>query len=181
MKGGAREMPPPGTRARGQPAGPQRPPAEPAAAEQSGPGCAEGASQQALRHAVTATCWLDPGDSGQPGPVSVRFTGRRTGVSGRPRQGDRFERVETIDRVVPCGGPVSVTAKVPDVTPGEWIIWARPAGGPATGGLTLLPGPPPGRRLGLRRVPGGQGEPGARGDTRTQHPHPPRAVAHRAR
>src|SRR5258707_15296673 len=136
MKGRAREMPPPRTRARRQPAGPQRPPAEPAAAEQSGPGCAEGASQQVLRHAVTATCWLDPGDSGQPGPVSVRFTGRRTGVSGRPRQGDRFERVETIDRGLPGSGPGSVTVKGPDVTPRQRIILARPAGRPTPGGQT---------------------------------------------
>jgi phosphatidylglycerol:prolipoprotein diacylglycerol transferase len=116
---------------------------------------------------VTATCWLDPGDSGQPRPVSVKFTGRRAGVSGRQRQGDRFERVETIDRVVPGSGPVSVTAKVPDVTPGEWIIWARPAGEPGQGSQALLPTPPPARRLGLRRFLWAKGNPVPAGNSGT--------------
>jgi phosphatidylglycerol---prolipoprotein diacylglyceryl transferase len=101
---------------------------------------------------VTATCWLDPGDAGEPYPVSVRFTGRRAGTTGRPRQDDRFDQVETIGSAVPGGGPVSVTAKVDDLTPGEWIVWAK--AGTATAahnGLTVhqLPAPqsrPPGMR-----------------------------------
>jgi phosphatidylglycerol---prolipoprotein diacylglyceryl transferase len=107
---------------------------------------------------VTATCWLDPGDGGRHQPASVRFSGRRTGVSGRPRQEDSFERVETIGGLVPGSGPVSVTTKVPDVTPGEWIVWARPAGGPGQGRPTMLPLPPVGR-LGLRRFLWAKGNP----------------------
>src|SRR5258708_1158788 len=84
-------MPQPKTRQRRQPAGPRRPAAEQRAPELSGPGCAEGAGQHVLQHAVTATCWLDPGHSGQLHPVSVKFTGRRTGISGRARPGDRVE------------------------------------------------------------------------------------------
>ncbi len=160
-------MPAPKTRARRQPAGPQRPQAEQPAVEQSGPGCAEGAGQQVLRHAVTATCWLDPGDGGQPYPASVSFTGRRTRVSGRPRQGDRFDRVETVDYVVPGSGPISVTTKVPDVTPGEWIVWARPAGGPGRGRRTILPSPPSARRPGLRRFLWPKGNPVPAGNSGT--------------
>jgi phosphatidylglycerol:prolipoprotein diacylglycerol transferase len=152
-------MPPPKTRAQRQPSG-QRPQAEQPAADQSGPGCAEGTGQQVLRHAVTATCWLDPGGDGQPYPVSVSFSGRRSGVSGRPRQGDRFERVETIDGLVPGGGPVSVTAKVSDVTPGEWIVWARPAGRTGQGRRAeTLPSPPAAGRLGLKRFLWAKGNP----------------------
>jgi phosphatidylglycerol:prolipoprotein diacylglycerol transferase len=171
-------MPPPKTSAQGQPARPQRPGAEqPArpqrpgaeqpAAEQSGPGCAEGAGQQVLQHAVTATCWLDPGDGAQHEPASVRFSGRRTGISGRPQQGDRFERVETIHGLVPGGGPVSLTAKVSDVTPGEWIIWARPAGGPGQGRRTMLP-PPAARRLSLKRFLWPKGNPVPSGSSGTR-------------
>jgi phosphatidylglycerol---prolipoprotein diacylglyceryl transferase len=152
-------MPAPKTRAQRQPAEPQRSRAEQPAAEQPGPGCAEGAGQQVLRHAVTATCWLDPGDEGQHHRASVRFAGRKTGVSGRPGHGDRFERVETVDHVVPGGGPVSVTMKVSDVTSGEWIVWARPAGGPGQGRRAMLPSPPPARRLGLRRFLWAKGNP----------------------
>ena len=161
-------MPPPKTRAQRQPTRPQRPTAEQPAAEQSGPGCAEGAEQQVLRHAVTATCWLDPGDGGQDQPASVRFSGRRTGISGKPRQGDRFDRVETIHGLVPGGGPVSLTAKVSDVTPGEWIIWARPAGGPGQGRRTMLPSPPPARRLSLRRFLWPKGNPVPSGSSGTR-------------
>src|SRR5258708_38161476 len=163
-------MPQPKTRQRRQPAGPRRPAAEQRAPELSGPGCAEGAGQHVLQHAVTATCWLDPGHSGQLHPVSVKFTGRRTGISGRARPGDRFEQVETIDRVVPGSGPVSVTAKVADVTPGQWIIWARPVGGPTQGGQVPLPPPPPAGRLGVRRLLSAQGKPvpgGKTGPSRT--------------
>ena len=151
---------PPKTRARRQPAGPRPRPSEQPAADQSGPGCAEGAGQQVLLHTVTATCWLDPGSDGQPYPVSVSFSGRRAGVSGRPRQGDRFDRVETVDPVVPGGGPVSVTAKVSDVTPGEWIVWARPIAGQDRGRrATPLPSPPAAGRPGLRRFLSGKGNP----------------------
>jgi len=116
---------------------------------------------------VTATCWLDPGDGGQPYPASVSFTGRRTRVSGRPRQGDRFDRVETVDYVVPGSGPISVTTKVPDVTPGEWIVWARPAGGPGRGRRTILPSPPSARRPGLRRFLWPKGNPVPAGNSGT--------------
>ena len=117
---------------------------------------------------MTATCWLGPGDDGQQYPASVRFSGRRTGVTGRPRPGDRFDRVETIDPVVPGSGPVSVTTKVPDVTPGEWIIWARPAAGTGQGRRpAALPSPPPTGRLGLRRFLWTKGNPVPAGSTGT--------------
>jgi phosphatidylglycerol:prolipoprotein diacylglycerol transferase len=112
---------------------------------------------------VTATCWLDPGEGGQPYPASVSFSGRRAHISGRLRQGDRFERVERIDPVVPGSGPVSVTTKVPDVTAGEWLVWARPGTRTA-----LLSSPPPFRPLGLRRFLWPKGNPVPAGNSGTR-------------
>jgi phosphatidylglycerol:prolipoprotein diacylglycerol transferase len=165
-------MPAPKAREQRRRAAPQRPKPEQPAAEQPGPGCAEGAGQQVLQHAVTATCWLDPGDGGQREPASVRFSGRRSGVSGRPRQGDSFERVETIDGLEPGSGPVSVTTKVTDITPGKWVVWARPGGRPGQGRPAMLP-VPPARRPGLRRFLWGKGnpvQPGSSGSHVTTRP-----------
>jgi phosphatidylglycerol:prolipoprotein diacylglycerol transferase len=101
--------------------------------------------------------------------VSVRFSGRRAGLSGRPRHGDRFDHVQTIDRVVPGSGPVSVTTKVSDVTPGEWIIWAAPAGrtgqGPRAG---TLASPPAAGQLGLKRFLWPKGNPVRPGSSGTR-------------
>ena len=91
-EGPGRHMSAPKTRARRQrPARPQQPePVQPApeqpAPDLSRPGCAESAAQQVAGHAVSATCWLQPGD-GQSYPASVSFSGRRAGITGRPREG----------------------------------------------------------------------------------------------
>ena len=118
---------------------------------------------------MTVTCWLDPGGDGQPYPVSVSFSGRRAGGRGRPRQGDRFDRVETIDPVVPGSGPVSVTAKVRDVTPGEWVVWARPDAGTVRGGPPVRPLPAPAAgRPGLMRLLWSKGNPVVPGNSGTR-------------
>lgn len=88
-------------------------------------GWADALVREGTRQAVTATCWLDPGDSGPAGPVTVRFSGRRTGVTGAAGRGDCFVHEETVDGVLPGSGPVSVTARVDDVNPGEWLVRAR--------------------------------------------------------
>jgi len=101
--------------------------------------------------------------------VSVRFSGRRAGASGQPQQGDRFDHTETIGDVVPGSGPVSVTAKVTDVTPGEWIVWARPETGTVRGGPPVRPLPPPtAGRPGLRRLLWSKGNPVPAGNTGTR-------------
>ncbi len=120
---------------------------------------------------MTATCWLHPDDGIQGRPVPVRFTGRRTGVSGKPRPGDRFDRVETVGDLVPGSGPVSVTVKVPDVAPGEWTVWARPAAGPGPGRpVKPLPSPPRAGRPGFGRVLWSKGNPVPAGNTGTRVP-----------
>ena len=62
-----------------------------------------------------------------PYPVTIKFTGRRAGVTGRPRPGDRFEQTETIPAVHPGSGPLAVTTRVRGVTAGEWQVRATPA------------------------------------------------------
>ena len=154
---------------KGRPAARQPPTPEGPAADHSGPGCAQGAGLQVLGPVVTATCWLEPGDGGQPYRAAVSFSGRRTGMSGKPRQGDRFERVETIGPVVAGSGPVSVTAKVSGLTPGEWIVWARPTFGQDQGQqVRALPAPPAAEPLSLRRFLWPKGNPVPAGNTGTR-------------
>ncbi len=118
---------------------------------------------------MTATCWLDPGNAGDPYPVSVRFSGRRAGAAGRPRPGDRFDQTETLGSVVPGSGPVSVTAKVRDVTPGEWVVWARPDAGTVRGGPPVRPLPAPAAgRPGLMRLLWSKGNPVVPGNSGTR-------------
>jgi phosphatidylglycerol:prolipoprotein diacylglycerol transferase len=103
-----------------------------AAAPEEAPGGWAAVQHEALRQGLTATCWLDPGGSGPAGSVTVRFTGRRAGITGAPGRGDRFEREETVQGVLPGSGPVSVTARITDVNPGEWQVRARVAGRPGS-------------------------------------------------
>lgn len=75
--------------------------------------------------ALVATYWLDPGDDGEPYDAIVRLIGRRVGVRGTPKAGDSFTRDETIEGVVPGTGPVSITASVYGLQPGEWAVDAQ--------------------------------------------------------
>ncbi len=75
----------------------------------------ESAAQQIL----AVTYWFDPAPHMGPYPVTVRFSGRRVDVKGRLSPGDRFVQDETIEEVVPGSGPISLTARVRDINPGE--------------------------------------------------------------
>ena len=101
----------------------------PSQTSDSGPAVAGQASQRGIEgyvarnapHVVPVTYWFDP----PAAEVTVRFSGRRIGVSGRPGPGDVFQHEERV-RGVPAGsGPVSVTAKVRGVNPGQWTVTAR--------------------------------------------------------
>ena len=75
------------------------------------------------------TYWLDPGEDGEDGErltATVRFTGQRTDVTGKPGPGDTFTQEETYQGIVPGSGPVAVTAEVRGVNPGTWSVTARP-------------------------------------------------------
>lgn len=81
--------------------------------------------ETATQEGVVATFWFDPGLLRKVDTVTVRFTGRRVGVTGKPQPTDRFVRDERIEGVVSGAGPVSVTARVHGITPGEWMVTAE--------------------------------------------------------
>lgn len=91
------------------------------------------------------TYWFDAA----PYPVSIRFTGRRKGVKGRPLPADAFDIVRTVDRVVPGSGRIALTARAPGIAAGEWEVTAAPVTERRHPG-----GPPPARRP---RLPKGSG------------------------
>ncbi len=71
------------------------------------------------------TQWFDSGQDGEPYSATVRFTGHRAGVRGRPGSRDSFVQDEVVDRVVPGSGPVSITTWVYGLEPGEWAVHAE--------------------------------------------------------
>lgn len=88
---------------------------------------------KALEQLLHVTCWLDPGADGEALTVTVRFTGQRTDVAGRPGPGDTFTQEETYHGIVPGSGPVAVTAEVRGGNPGTWSVTARPVSRAAVG------------------------------------------------
>ena len=85
---------------------------------------------KALEQLLTVTYWLDPGTSGEPFSTTIRFTGQRTDVTGRPGPGDTFTHEETVEGIVPGSGPVAITAEVRGVSRGTWAVTGRPVRGP---------------------------------------------------
>jgi phosphatidylglycerol:prolipoprotein diacylglycerol transferase len=81
---------------------------------------------KALEQLLHVTCWLDPGEDGERLTATVRFTGQRTDVTGKPGPGDTFAQEEAYHGIVPGSGPVAVTAEVRGVNPGTWSVTARP-------------------------------------------------------
>ena len=79
-----------------------------------------------LQEVLTPTFWLDPGEHGGPFRVTVWFSGRRAGVTGKPKPGDTFTREITAGPILPGSGPVAVSAEVRGISPGEWAVTARP-------------------------------------------------------
>jgi phosphatidylglycerol---prolipoprotein diacylglyceryl transferase len=106
---------------------------------------------RAAEKLLTVSCWLDPGEHGAPFSATIRFSGRREGVTGKAQPGDTFAQEETVDGIVPGSGPVAITAVVRDVSPGEWTVTARPVARPA--GNPFRAYPPPGEDTAARRVP----------------------------
>lgn len=74
---------------------------------------------------VAVTYWFDPLPTPPVQSFTVRVTGRRVDVVGRPAPGDAFTHDEPCTGVVAGSGPVAVTVKVRDVNPGEWTVDGR--------------------------------------------------------
>ena len=81
-----------------------------------------GADPQALG----LTFWFEAPDSGDPAPITIRFIGKRIGAGPKPGPKDRFDVVETIERVVPGSGPIALTIRVRRIAPGRWQVTAAP-------------------------------------------------------
>ena len=80
--------------------------------------------------ALVATAWFDSGEEGGPYSATIRFTGRRTPTGGDSTARRTFAKDETIDTIVPGTGPVSITAWVYGLEPGEWTVNAELLGTP---------------------------------------------------
>jgi phosphatidylglycerol---prolipoprotein diacylglyceryl transferase len=83
---------------------------------------------KALEELLTVSYWLDPGEAGDPFSATIRFSGQRAGVTGKPQPGDAFSQDETVDGIIPGSGPVAISAEVRGVKHGEWAVTARPVG-----------------------------------------------------
>ena len=96
-----------------------------------------------LPQGLSLTYWFDPALTGQPYPVSARFTGRRVAgpeAPGAPGAPDTFEHVQTLERVLPGSGPVALTARVSHLAPGQWRVTANPiASQPPSGAASQEP------------------------------------------
>jgi phosphatidylglycerol:prolipoprotein diacylglycerol transferase len=129
--------------ARDKPAG-----AEPGTPAAQAPDGLPGWAAKAVEELLTVTYWLDPGVTGQPFDATIRFSGHRAGVTGKPQPRDTFWQEETVEGIVPGSGPVAITAEVRGINPGTWTVTARPV---ARAGRSQ---PPAGRNAaGAGRVP----------------------------
>ncbi len=69
--------------------------------------------------------WFEPVERGKPFVASIRFSGSREGVVGKPQSRDHFDHLETVEGILPGSGPISVTPQIRDINPGEWIVRAE--------------------------------------------------------
>jgi phosphatidylglycerol:prolipoprotein diacylglycerol transferase len=77
------------------------------------------------------TYWFDAATEGEPYPVTVRFIGQRPESSqDQPSGNHTFDVQTTVQHVVPGSGRIAVTARVLDLTPGEWRVTATPVSSP---------------------------------------------------
>jgi len=75
--------------------------------------------------ALGLTYWFDVPLEGEARTVTVRFSGRRTGVQGKSGRRDAFTVVERVDPVLAGSGPIAITVRVSDLTPGVWRVSAN--------------------------------------------------------
>src|SRR5260221_1134751 len=84
--------------------------------------------ERAAQEILAVTYWFEPAPQPEPYAVTIRFTGRRADVKGKLQRRDRFVHDETIAEAVPGSGPISITARVRDINPGEWEVTATALG-----------------------------------------------------
>jgi phosphatidylglycerol---prolipoprotein diacylglyceryl transferase len=134
--------------ARARPPAPAEPETPPASTADDVPKWAA----KAVEELLAPTYWLDPGETGEPFSATIRFSGRRTDVAGKPQSRDSFWQEETVDGIIPGSGPVAVTAEVRGINPGQWAVTARSVA--RVSGRPYRSYPPPGHDPhGVYRVP----------------------------
>ncbi len=118
---------------------------------------------RAAEKLLTVSCWIDASEQNDPFSATIRFSGHREGVTGKPQPGDTFVQEETVDGIMPGSGPVAITAEVRGINPGEWTVTARPVARPGGNPFTTYPPPdhdgasplrvPPPRRVAIPAGP----------------------------
>jgi phosphatidylglycerol:prolipoprotein diacylglycerol transferase len=116
--------------------------AEPETAASNGADDVPKWAAKAVEELLTPTYWLDPGETGEPFSATIRFSGRRTDVTGKPQPRDSFWQEETVNGIIPGSGPVAITAEVRGINPGQWAVTARSVA--RTSGRPYRSYPPPG-------------------------------------
>jgi phosphatidylglycerol:prolipoprotein diacylglycerol transferase len=72
--------------------------------------------------ALVVSHWFDPGEVGEPYEATIRLSGRRADVAGRPGPADTFVHEDAIERVVPGTGPISISSWIYGLKPGVWSV-----------------------------------------------------------
>ncbi|HEY3336085.1 MAG TPA: prolipoprotein diacylglyceryl transferase family protein [Candidatus Limnocylindrales bacterium] len=79
--------------------------------------------------ALVVSHWFDAGPVGGPAyAATIRLTGRRRGVTGRPASGDTFTNTTVVQNVVPGSGRVASSSWIYGITAGEWDVTAELVG-----------------------------------------------------
>lgn len=90
----------------------------------SSTGCS--AVEDAEPQALGLTYTFDAAADGEPYSLTIGFEGRRTGSTGPPGPRDSFRVIETITDIVPGSRRISITRRIPDIAPGDWVVAAGP-------------------------------------------------------
>ena len=80
--------------------------------------------------ALVVTHSFDSGSAGEPYAATIRLTGSRSGVSGKPTAADSLAQTDSVPGIVPGIGRVSVSSWIYGINPGLWTVTAeliRPA------------------------------------------------------
>lgn len=84
-----------------------------------------GLLESCQRQVLAVTFCFDPAPNREDHSGLIRLSGHRVGVVGAPQPGDQFVQDEKLEGIVAGSGPVSVTARVFGINPGEWIVTAK--------------------------------------------------------
>ncbi|MGH3431638.1 MAG: prolipoprotein diacylglyceryl transferase family protein [Thermocrispum sp.] len=88
---------------------------------------------------LAATYWFDAPSTAGPFSVTVRISGIRTGIKGKPTNRDAFQRNDRVTGISDGGGRVALTTKAHGINPGEWRVTAEPVEQTGTAAAERLP------------------------------------------